>query len=51
MGDDRGQKDTAEEGECVLVLAGGDSAPVFEARVAALYRVAVPVEVGVEGWE
>jgi len=47
--DDRGQGDAAEVGQCVLVVAGGDAAPLFEPVEAAFDGVAVAVGLGVEG--
>jgi hypothetical protein len=41
VGDHRGEEYAAEVGQGVLVVAGGDAAPVFEAVEAALDGVAV----------
>jgi hypothetical protein len=50
--DDRARKqDAAEVGQGVLVVAGGDRAPLLESVEASLDRVALRVEGGVEaGW-
>jgi hypothetical protein len=49
-GDEGGcQDDAAAVGQGVLVVAGGDSAPLLEAVVAAFDGVAVLVDLGVEG--
>ena len=46
--DDRGECDTAEVGQCVLVVSGGDAAPLLEAVETAFDGVAVPVGVAIE---
>jgi hypothetical protein len=48
VGDDRGEEYAAEVGQGVLVVAGGDAAPVLEAVEAAFDCVAVAVDVWVE---
>jgi hypothetical protein len=46
VGDHRGEEYAAEEGQGVLVVAGGDAAPVLEAVEAALDGVAVAAAPG-----
>ena len=46
MDHDRGQSDSAEVGQGVLVVAGSDSTPLFEPAEAAFDGVAVAVERG-----
>ena len=48
--DDGGQGDAAEIGQCVLVVASSDAAPLLEPVEAAFDGVAVAIELGVEGW-
>ena len=47
--DHAGEQDAAEVGSGVLVIAGGDGAPLLEAAEAAFDGVAVLVALGVEG--
>jgi hypothetical protein len=48
--DFRGEGDAAEVGQCVLVVSGGDAAPVLEPVEAAFDGVAAPIGVIVEAW-
>ncbi len=49
MDQDRGEHDTAEVGQGVLVVSARDATPLLEPVEAALDGVAVAVQLGVEG--
>jgi hypothetical protein len=49
QGDEYGEGDAAKVGQRVLVVSGGDPAPLFEPVDASFGGVATPIEIGVEG--